>query len=149
MVDSLITAVSTLVGAIFGAWLGGKMAIKASLASVREAEKNIEALELRKHKVACLVNLVGLRFVIGSQVETSSEDRARLMFEINRINVLWSDHPKVLSALRNFYSDRTNEQLLVLTRNMAMTTNLSIDSLSDKDLQQLFLIQPSSNAERT
>jgi len=132
----LQSLVSVVVGAVLG--------FSGSFFIFHETQKDLEVMEIRRQKVDCLANLSGLRFVIGEEHQQLDEYRSRLMFEMNRIPMLWSDDPSVLKDMRDFYADRTNDRLIKLIRGMGKTTKVSLENLSDADIRDIFLVALSS-----
>ena len=123
---------------IFSAIIGGVLALVGAIWAVREAAKGLENSEIRRQRIDCVSNLVGLRYTITS-ANISNEDRSSLLFELNRITILWSDNSAVLMRMREFYSNRTNEGFMRLVRAMAQTTALNVENISDADLGNVFL----------
>lgn len=70
-----------------------------------------------------------------------------MMFEMNRIPMLWSDDAATLKDLRDFYAERNNDRLLKLLRSMSKKTKFQLENLSDTDIRNIFLVELSNPAK--
>ena len=97
---------------------------------------------MRRQKLDCIATLSGLRFLVERSVVLRPEEhRAKLAFELNRMLVLWSDDPKALRAIRDFYADsKSVPRLVTLLRTLGKTTLFPMDNLSDSDLKAIFKV---------
>jgi hypothetical protein len=87
-----------------GGVVAGAAAIYAAVLAVDRAFARLENTEIRRMKVACVVNLTGARFVLDKKAP-HPEDQARFNFELNKIPVLFADDEAVMSAYRLFAAD--------------------------------------------
>jgi len=116
--EILIQLFSGLVGAI----IGGAMAVWGSMKALNTTMANLERAEIRRMRVECVANLAGLRFVLGEvkagQIPVVPDaEIAKLMFELNRISMLWADNADVLKSVRDFHAEPgTKDRLLALIR---------------------------------
>jgi hypothetical protein len=99
-------------------------------------------MEIRQQRVECFCNLTGLRHAI-TNAPLTDEDRSRLLFELNRISILWSDNSEVLTLAREFFSSRNNHLFIRLLRAMGKGTKLPVENLSDADFSNVFLVSNS------
>jgi hypothetical protein len=116
------TFLSNLISTVVGAIVGGGCSIWASAWATKKASKNLETSEIRRQKVKCIVVLTGLRWVIGNDQSVPNEYKARLLFELNKIQSLWADDPQVMKGLKDFYTERTNPRFISLLRHLGTTT---------------------------
>jgi hypothetical protein len=146
----ILSLLSGLVGAI----VGGSMAVWGSMKSLNTTMANIERAEIRKLRVECVTNLAGLRFVMGDNVPLGRVPIpvdayiAKLMFELNRVAMLWADDLEVLNSVRNFHGDPGNkDKLFAILRSAAKTTSLGEHNLLDSDINAVFqLSRPAASA---
>jgi|ERR1017187_6147457 hypothetical protein len=139
--------VISLISGVVGAMVGGTMTVLGSKKVLTTSMANLERAEIRKLKVECLSNLIGLRFVTPAPTDQLPEYVSKWMFEMNRICVLWSDDPCVMKDLRDFNAEPSNiARLTKLFRTMGKTTTFHLDNLSDTDLGALFLMQIKSTS---
>jgi len=124
--------------AVFGALVGGATAYLAAIKSFKMNSQAIESTEIRRQKVECVINLSGLKWVLGSYQLVPDEFKARFLFELNRISVLWSNDRETLRSLRDFYAERTNERLVSLVRRLCASVDLPAEQLSDAEIQIVF-----------
>jgi hypothetical protein len=124
--------------AIFGAIVGGAMAYLAAVKGFRMKSQAVESTEIRRQKVECVISLSGLKWVLGSYQLVPDEFKARFLFEVNRISVLWSNDREVIRSLRDFFADRTNECLVTLIGRLCASVNLPAEELSDDGIQSVF-----------
>jgi hypothetical protein len=117
--------------------IGGILAMVGAVWAVRKASKDLELDEIRRSKVECLSNLIGLRYTISKSVLTR-EDMSRRSFELNRIPILWSDDPEVLKAIRDFHAAQTDGRLIALIRAMGKTSRFQMENLADADISSIF-----------
>ena len=123
--------------------IAGIFAIVAALKAVRKGFVALEAQEIRRQRVECIINLYGLRFVISNDHSPGEEMRNRFMFEINKVVALYGNDTNVQKNLRDFHESRTNERLIALLRSMSKTTTLPARGLADVDILKVFLLTPS------
>ena len=100
--------VISLISGVVGAMVGGTMTVLGSKKVLTTSMANLERAEIRKLKVECLSNLIGLRFVTPAPTDQLPEYVSKWMFEMNRICVLWSDDPCVMKDLRDFNAEPSN-----------------------------------------
>jgi len=124
--------------AVFGALVGGATAYLAAIKSFKMNSQAIESTEIRRQKVECVINLSGLKWVLGSYQLVPDEFKARFLFELNRISVLWSNDRETMRSLRDFYAERTNERLVSLVRRLCASVDLPAEQLSDAEIQIVF-----------
>jgi hypothetical protein len=132
----MINLIQGIVIPIISALTGGAMAMGAAVWAIRSTSKDLELSEIRKRKVECLSNLMGLRHTISHNA--TPEQASLRSFELNRIQVLWGDDPEVLNAVRNFHQSQTNDRLITLIRVMGRSSSLPTESLSDSDITGMF-----------
>jgi hypothetical protein len=134
----LISLLSGLVGSV----IGGALAIWGARSTLRASQRDIEIDELRRLRLDCLVNLVGLRFVIADeQTFVSDDDKSRIMFELNRAVALWADNNRVQNLLRDIRRKHTSNNTVEMLRAMAETTNIPLNNLAESDLNSLFVLR--------
>jgi len=126
----------SFIGAIVGSMIG----VFGSIWVFRKSTRDLELAEIRRQKVECLVNISGLRFVISKNQPRRDDYATKLMFELNKIPVLWSDDLTTLRALRDFIDDKTDDRLLTLIRTLGQTTKFQMHNLSDADIRKTFLV---------
>jgi hypothetical protein len=124
--------------AIFGALVGGATAYRAAVKGFKMNSLAVESTEIRRQKVECVINLSGLKWVLGSYQLVPDEFKARFLFELNRISVLWSHDRETMRSLRDFFADRSNERLVSLVRRLSASVNLPTEELSDAEIQIIF-----------
>jgi hypothetical protein len=134
--DAVISVISGLLGAI----VGGLLTIRASLKAVEKTAADLEATEIRKQKIDCLVAVGGLRFVIGAGFAASIDYRLRWMYEMNKIVVLWSGDQEVVNNVRDILNSSTDEKMVKLIRSMGRSTSLPLTNLADADLTRVMMI---------
>src|SRR6266481_1145767 len=131
MSEAISSALIAGGAAIFGAFVGGVMAYLAAIKGFKANSQAIESTEIRQKKVECVINLSGLKWVLGSYQLVPDEFKARFLFELNRISVLWCNDGEAMRSLRDFFADRTNERLVSLIRSLCVSVNLPAEELSD------------------
>ena len=120
------------------------MTVLGSMKVLSTSMTNLERAEIRRMRVQYVVNLAGLKFLFGVKVAgqtpiPADPDVLKLMFELNRIFLLWADNPDVMKKLRAFHADCTNkDKLFALIRAAANTTSLNSDKLGDSDINAVF-----------
>lgn len=124
--------------AIFGAIVGGVAAYLAAIKGFKTNSEGVESAEIRREKVECIINLSGLKWVLASYQLVPDEFKARFLFELNKISVLWSNDRETIRLLREFFDDRTNEYLLSLLRRLCETVNLPAEELADSESKNIF-----------
>jgi hypothetical protein len=93
--------VSVLVAALISGVLGGGIAAWGAWYAVKAGVNDLEAIERRRQKVSCVINLYGLRYVLSPDPVQRDEDRAQFMFEIGRAGALFADDMEVHSFQLN------------------------------------------------
>lgn len=136
--DQWLTVGAGIVGALVGGLLSGIGSVRA----VRAAQHDLEKDELRRLRLICFSNIMGLRHVLTNGVLASPEDRSKLSFEFNRAPALWSDYPDMINLLRDMREPglSRNNGLLALLKKMGDTTALPVDRLADGDFMRSFNI---------
>src|ERR1035441_4235369 len=116
----------SLVSGLLGAVVGGALTVWGSLKTLDRTIANLERAEIRRMRVECVVNLGGLRGLLGEGKHVMAEaDIAKLMFELNRIQLLWADNSDVLRAVRDYHEQPTNkDRLFALIRTAGADTRL-------------------------
>jgi hypothetical protein len=109
--------------------------------------RDLEDTEIRRQRVSCIINLYGLRFVLGENGQgffLRADDTAQLMFELNRAGALFANSADVLNDLRDLHDalrakkvDPT-DRLIALLKKMGKQTKLRIDRLGDADVKNTF-----------
>ena len=138
--------------AAWGAWYAVKVGIKAGV-------KDLEETELRRQRIACVINLYGLRYVLSAgpvQVQRD-EDRTQFMFEMGRAAALFAHDVEIQKKLRDFYaavqatpkpedlshaaaSERSTNLLVGIIKEMSRSVNFPIQNLSDTDVRATFTL---------
>ena len=136
--SEVISALIAGGAAIFGALVGAAAAYRAAIKGFKMNSQTVESTEIRRQKVDCVISLSGLQWVLGSYQIVPDEFKARFLFELNRIPVLWSNDRETMKSLREFSSDRTNEYLVSLLRSLCVSLNLPNEQLSDPEVQNIF-----------
>lgn len=124
--------------AILGAFLGGAATYRAAIRGFKMNSQAVESTEIRRQKVDCVINLSGLKWVLGSYQLVPDEFKCRFLFELNRISALWSSDRDVIRGLRDFFADRTNEHLVSLIQSLCASIDLEAEELSDAETQNIF-----------
>ena len=124
--------------AIFGAIVGGVATYLAAVKGFRKNHEAIESAEVQRHKVECIINLSGLKWVLGSYQLVPDEFKSRFLFELNKISVLWSNDRETMRILREFFDDRTNEYFVSLLRRLCESVELPVEELSDAEIKNIF-----------
>ena len=137
---SEVTILALIAGgaAIIGAIAGGVASYRAALKGFKMNSEAVESTEIRRQKVECVINLSGLKWVLGSYQIVPDEFKARLLCELNRISVLWSNDRETMRNLQEFFDDRTNEYLVSLLRRLCDSINLPAEDLSGSDTKNIF-----------
>lgn len=138
MSEVISSALIAGVAAIIGAVVGGAAAYLAAVKGFKANSSAVESTELRQRKVECVLNLSGLKWVLGSYQLVPDEFKARFLFELNRISVLWSKDREAMKNLRDFFAERTNEHLVTLLRGLCESIDLPAEALSDAEIQSIF-----------
>ncbi len=116
-----------------------------AIKAVKMTSQDLEAAEIRRQKVGCLVALAGLRFTISNNPLVPDEYKSRFMYEMNKIPSLWADDPEVMKNLRDFHAENNNDRFVLLLRNLGRTTKISTEKLSDADFKTVSLLQLSGH----
>ena len=74
-------SIATIAAGILCGLIGGALAFFGAILAVKLGVKDLEATELRRQKLDCIVNLYGLRYVLSPEPVQRDEDRTRFMFE--------------------------------------------------------------------
>jgi len=119
--------------AVFGAFVAGVVTYLAAIKGFKTNSQAVESTEIRRHKDECVINLSGLKWVLGSYQIVPDEFKARFLFELNRISVLWSNDRETTRCLRDFFAERTNERLVSLIRRLCESVDLPAEELSDAE----------------
>jgi hypothetical protein len=131
-----------LTSGFVGAVSGGLLCAWGSVKAVRAAQRDLEFDEVRRQRVECLVNLMGLRFTLTGQLSlASAEDKSRMMFELNRAVALWSDNASIIEHLARIRTSSSVENITRMLRLMSEGTSLSFMSLSEDDLSTPFQVR--------
>jgi hypothetical protein len=138
MSEVIISALIAGGAAILGALVGGGTTYRAAIKGFRMNSQAVESTEIRQRKVECVTNLSGLQWVLGSYQIVPDEFKARFLFEVNKISVLWSDDRETMRSWRDFFADRTNERLVSLIRRLCASIDLPAEELSDAETQSIF-----------
>ena len=110
--------------------------------------KDLEATELRRQKLDCIVNLYGLRYVLSPDPVQRDEDRTKLMFEIGRAGALFAEDVEVQKGLRDLHDARKRceaepqptERFISLIKQMGRSAKCPLDALSDADVRNVLLL---------
>ena len=130
-----------IVWPLIGACIGGACAIVASILAVKKISSDLEANEIRRQRVLCLVSLCGLRFVMSNKLPYSEYDR-QLMYELNKVSSLWAHDQNVMKSYRDYFSDKSATSFVKLLKAISATTKLPLDNLADSDLEDVFIKEP-------
>jgi hypothetical protein len=136
MTGQLISFLTAVIGAIVGSTIG----VLGAIWIFKKSTNELELVEIRRQKVECLVNIAGLRFVLSMGQPRREEYASKLMFELNKIPILWSDDVATLSMLRDFNADRTNDRLFKLIRSLGETTKFPMQNLIDADIRTTSIV---------
>ncbi len=141
-------AATILEGFISGA-IGGSLAVIGALWAVRNGIRNLEDVEIRRHRVACVTNLYALCPIFSNTPPGKvprDQDVAAFSFEINRAKLLFAGAPNVRNAIRDFHLTinkgvDASPQLFALIKRMGEHTRLRLDQLSDADLTTVLNVE--------
>jgi hypothetical protein len=108
--------IANILGGIAGRLVGGLLALKA----VKDGVRQLEEQEVRRLRVQCVVDIMGLRHILSdAPVHTGvSEDWARFTTAINKIPVLFADSTAILDSYREFVESQNNLFLIPLARRL-------------------------------
>ena len=134
-------AVMEIVWPLIGACIGGVCAVVASLLAVKRVSLDLEANEIRRQRVLCLVSLCGLRFVMSNELPYSEYDR-QLMYELNKVSSLWAHDQNVMKSYRDYFSNPSKNNFVTFLKAISATTELPLDNLADSDLKDVFIRKP-------
>lgn len=140
---------ATILEGIISGVLGGSLAVVGALWAVHNGIRDLEDVEIRRHRVTCITNMYALRYIFGVMPPAGpprAEDAAAFAFEINRAGLLFADTPGILNDLRDLHdainkNREASPQFLALIKHMAAQTRLHLDQLSDADLKNVLNIQ--------
>lgn len=135
-----------IIGAVatFGAvWLGLYLGLR-----------QLRNTELKRQRIQCAVNLVAYRHAIASRdgqminSEYLNETQLRFQEAINSIIILFGDDPKIIRYVRDYRDargseEKSNSTLLHLLREVAKAADISLEHVSDFDINAPFLIAAS------
>lgn len=138
MSEVLFSALIAGGAAIFGAIVGGLVSYRTAIKGFTINAQSAESGEIRRQKAECIINLSGLKWVLGSYQLVPDEFKARFLVELNKISVLWSDDREIMKSLRYFFADRTNDSLVSLIQKLCVSINLPAEELSDAETQNIF-----------
>jgi uncharacterized membrane protein len=133
----ILAAMKDWVVPIISSIIGGILAMVGAVWAVRKTSRSLELDEIRRSRVECLSNLIGLRYTITKSI-LSQDDRSRRSFELNRIPILWSDDQAVLEAVREFHAAQTETRLIAIIRAMGRNSKFPVENLTDTDLSNIF-----------
>jgi hypothetical protein len=137
--------VATILAGVISGGVGGSLAVVGALWAVRRGIRDLEDVEIRRHRVTCITNLYALRHILGVRPPAPpprAEDAAAFAFELNRAGLLFANNQRVLNDLRDFHDLITKNvdatpQLLALLKHMAEQTRLDVSGLSDADIRNV------------
>jgi hypothetical protein len=140
-------AATILDGFISGA-VGGSLAVIGALWAVRNGIRNLEDVEIRRHRVACVTNLYALCPIFSNSPPGTlprEQDVAAFSFEINRAKLLFAGTQNVTNDIRDLHLTLNKNvdagpQFFALIKHMGEQTRLRLDQLSDADLTTIFNI---------
>jgi hypothetical protein len=138
MSEVLISALIAGGSGIFGALVGGVVTYRTAIKGFLMTSEAAESAEIRRQKAECIINLSGLKWVLGSYQLVPDEFKARFLVELNKISVLWSNDRDATKCLRYFFADRTSESLVSLIQKLSASINLPAEDLSDGEIQNIF-----------
>jgi hypothetical protein len=138
MSEVISSALIAGVAAIFGSFVGGAVTYLAAVKGFKKNSQDVDSTEIRRQRIECVINLSGLKWVFGSYQLVPDEFKARFLFEVNRISVLWSDDRETMRSLRDFFADRTNEYLVSLVQRLCVSIDLPAEELSDAEIKNIF-----------
>lgn len=138
MSEALFSALIAGGAGILGAFIGGVVTYRTAVKGFLMTSQTAESTEMRRQKAECIINLSGLKWVLGSYQLVPDEFKARFLVELNKISVLWSNDRETMKSLRYFFADRTNESLVTLIQKLCESMNLPTEDLSDGETQNIF-----------
>jgi hypothetical protein len=130
MENAVVSAISSLAGAVIGGILAAWGAIKA----VEKTSHDLEVAEIRRERINCLVALSGLRFSITTESALPIEWQARLVYELNKIPTLWAGDEKALNDFQRYLDNPSTDNFVTLLRRLSNVTKLNLENVRDADL---------------
>jgi hypothetical protein len=88
--------------------------------------------------------LGGRRFVMDNPRAKPIEHRAKFVFEMNKIAILWAENHEVLRNYRDMLSQPDIPRFFVLFRSLGDSTALHTTNLSDSDIRDIYLFDLTS-----
>jgi hypothetical protein len=151
LLNSLImtTEAATILEGILSGGIGGSLAVLGALWAVRKGIHDLEDVEIRRHRVACVTNLYALCPIFSKRPPgplPREQDVAAFSFEINRAKLLFAGTPSVTDGIRDLHLTLSKPnvdagmQFFALIKHMGEQTGLRLDRLSDADLATVFNI---------
>ena len=133
---------ATILEGIIGGGIGGSLAVVGALWAERNGIRDLEDVEIRRHRVTCVTNLYALCPIFSKKPPgplPREQDVAAFSFEINRAKLLFAGTPSVTNDIRDLQLTLNKNvdagpQFFALIRHMGETTRLHLDQLSDADL---------------
>jgi hypothetical protein len=138
MSEELFSALIAGGAGILGAFIGGVVTYRTAIKGFMRSSQVAESAEIRRQKAECIINLSGLKWVLGSYQLVPDEFKARFLVELNKISLLWSDDRETIKSLRYFFADRTNESLVSLIQKLCVSVDLPAEDLGDAEIQNIF-----------
>jgi hypothetical protein len=142
-------SIATIVSGILCGLIGGTLAFIGAVRAVRAGVKDLEATELRRQKLDCILNLHGLRYVLSERPAQRDEDRTRFMFEMGRASALFAEDAEVQKGMRDFHDaikrcepePQRTDRFISLIKQMSKSARCPLQALSDTDVRNVFLLQ--------
>jgi len=142
------SSIATILSGIFCGLIGGALAFLGAKRAVKEGVRDLEETEIRRQKLDCILNLYGLRYVLGQGPCCRDEDRTRFMFEISRASALFAEDVEVQKGMRDFHAGikrddpeaQRTDRLISLIKQMSESARCPIQALSDTDVRNIFLL---------
>jgi hypothetical protein len=134
--------VATILEGIISGGIGGSLAVIGALWAVRNGIRDLEDVEIRRHRVTCVTNLYALCPIFSNKPPGAlprEQDVAAFSFEINRAKVLFAGTPSVTNDIRDLHLTLSKNmdagpQFFSLIKHMGEQTRLHLNQLSDADL---------------
>jgi len=142
-------SIPTILSGVLCGLIGGALAFIGAMRAVKEGVKDLEKTELRRQKLDCILNLYGLRYVLGEGPSCRDEDRTRFMFETSRAGALFAEDAEVQKGMRDFYDAITRgepepqrtDRFITLIKQMSKSARCPVQALSDADVRNIFLLK--------
>jgi hypothetical protein len=140
---------ATIASGILCGLIGGSLAFWGAIRAVRAGVRDLEATELRRQKLDCIVRLYGLRYVFSPEPVQRDEDRASFMFEFGRAGALFAEDVEVQKGLRDLYDatkrgeaeGQRSDRFISLIKQMSRSAKCPLQALSDADVRNVFLLR--------